>query len=94
MSQAFPPTLHLKVITARRLLVDAEVDEVTLPGLDGQIGILPGHRSLITGIGKGILAYRRTKREDQFAVQGGYAEIQPDAVLVFTELIDDEDETP
>jgi F-type H+-transporting ATPase subunit epsilon len=94
MSQGLPPTLHLKVITARRLLVDAEVDEVALPGLDGQIGILPGHRALIAGIGKGILAYRRTRREDQFAVQGGYAEIQPDAVLVFTELSEDEDNTP
>jgi F-type H+-transporting ATPase subunit epsilon len=93
MSQALPPTLHLKVITARRLLVDTEVDEVTLPGLDGQIGILPGHCSLVMGIGKGILAYHRTKREDQFAVQGGYAEIQPNAVLVFTELSADEEST-
>jgi F-type H+-transporting ATPase subunit epsilon len=94
MSQGLPPTLHLKVITARQILVDAEVDEVTLPGPDGQIGILPGHRSLVTGIGRGTLAYRRSKREEQFAVQGGYAEIQPNSVLVFTEPSEDEESKP
>ncbi len=94
MSQDLPATLHLRVITARQLLVDEAVDEVTLPGLDGQIGILPGHCSLVTGIGRGTLAYRRSKREDQFAVQGGYAEVQPNSVLVFTELSEDEESTP
>lgn len=94
MSQNLPSSLYLKVITPRKLLVDADVDEVTLPSLEGYIGILPGHRPLFTALGKGALVYRMAKREEKFFVRGGYAEIQPEKVLVFTELSQDEENEP
>jgi F-type H+-transporting ATPase subunit epsilon len=83
--------LRLRVITPGQLLVDAEVDEVALPGLEGELGILPGHRPLITALGKGRLFYRLAGAGQQFEVTGGYAEIGPESVLAFTTLSEDEE---
>jgi len=74
------------VVTPRRLLVDAEVDEARIPGLDGQIGILPGHRPLMLALGKGPVIFRQGTDEETIEIEGGTAEIVSDRVLVFTAL--------
>lgn len=91
MSRNVPASLALKVITPQRLLVEAEVAAVSLPGLDGELGVLPGHRPLITALGRGTLAYRLDGREESWTIRGGHAEIRPESVLVFTELVGDEE---
>ena len=91
MNQNLPSALHLKVITPRRLLVETEAEEVSLPGLEGYLGILPGHRPLFTALGKGFITYRLARREEKISIQGGYAEILPESVVIFTELSKDED---
>jgi F-type H+-transporting ATPase subunit epsilon len=79
-----PSCLRLRVVTPRRLLVDAEVDAVSLPGLDGQLGILPGHRPLMAALGRGPVEFRREGRDERHEIDGGYAEIHSDRVLIFT----------
>ena len=86
MSRNLPPTFQLKVITPGRLLIEADVEEASLPGLDGLIGVLPGHRPLMLALGQGKLSYRQGADGESFDVIGGQAEILPDRVLVFTEL--------
>ena len=86
MSEEKTHRLHLHVVTPRRLLVDAEVDEARIPGLDGQIGILPGHRPLMLALGKGPVIFRQGTDEETIEVEGGTAEIVSDRVLVFTAL--------
>jgi F-type H+-transporting ATPase subunit epsilon len=92
MSDGMPVTLHLKVVTPRRLLVEADVEAVFLPTLEGQIGVYPGHRLLFTGIGRGRLAYREPGGggEESFPIQGGYAQVEPGQVVVMTEVGEDE----
>jgi F-type H+-transporting ATPase subunit epsilon len=94
MNQNFPLSLSLRVITPHKLLVDADVAEVTLPSLEGCLGILPGHRPLFTALGRGPLTYRMATGDKKLFVRGGYAEIQPGKVLVFTELSQDEENKP
>ncbi|MBN2246914.1 MAG: hypothetical protein JW755_13835 [Candidatus Aminicenantes bacterium] len=77
--------IELKVITSKSLLVSEQVDEIMLPGIDGYIGILPGHRPLIAALGGGQLSYRKGKRKEDFYVRGGYADIKGDKVVIFTE---------
>jgi len=89
-----PSSLRLKVITSKRLLIDAEVEDVSLPSLQGELGILPGHRPLVTALGKGNLSCRMGRGGETFAVQGGFAQVLPDRVTVFTELIQDENDRP
>jgi len=91
MNERLPASLNLRVILPRSLLVEAEVAEVSLPGLDGYLGILPGHRPLVIALGVGSITYKHDSTEEAISIQGGYAEIFPDSVLVFTELSKDED---
>jgi F-type H+-transporting ATPase subunit epsilon len=90
MNDDLPPFLKLQVITARNLLVDAEADEVSIPSLEGYLGILPGHRPLFTALGRGFLSYRAGKKGEKLSVRGGFAEILPDKVVVFTELSEED----
>jgi F-type H+-transporting ATPase subunit epsilon len=88
MSNGLPSSLKLKVITSQQLLVDEDVAEVSLPALDGYLGILPGHRELLVALGKGMIIYKRAQGEKTFTVQGGYAKVNPESVCVYTELSD------
>jgi F-type H+-transporting ATPase subunit epsilon len=92
MSPASSGRLSLRVIAPREVLVQAEVLEVSLPSLDGQVGILPGHRPMVLALGRGPLTFRSEAHEGSFNVRGGYAEVGPEAVLAFTELSEEEDE--
>ncbi|NTV81852.1 MAG: ATP synthase F1 subunit epsilon [Candidatus Aminicenantes bacterium] len=90
MSEGVPATIHLKVVTPRRLLVEADVEAVFLPTLEGEIGVLPGHRPLFVGIGRGKLRHRSGGEEESVAIRGGYAQVQPEKVVVITEVGEDD----
>lgn len=91
MSKELPGSLHLKVITPQKLLVDIEVKAVSLPSLEGYIGVLPGHRPLLTALGKGWITYRLDQKEEKFSVEGGFADVSAEKVLVFTTLSQEEE---
>ena len=91
MNDKTPASLRLKVITAKRLVVDTEAEFVSMPSLEGSLGILPGHRTFVVGIGKGRISYRKGGREESFSVRGGYAEVGSEEVLIITEVVEDED---
>jgi len=74
--------LNLHVVTAERTVVDAEAEEVTLPGAMGYLGILPGHTALITLLTTGVLSYKKAGAGEAFALDGGLAEISNDVVRV------------
>lgn len=86
MSKNLPISLQLKVLTPRKLLVDREVKAVFLPSLEGYIGVLPGHRPLVTALGKGVISYRLNQKEEKFSIEGGFARILPEKVTIFTKL--------
>jgi F-type H+-transporting ATPase subunit epsilon len=90
MSDQAPATIHLKVIAPGRLLVEADVESVALPSLEGEIGILPGHRPLFVGIGRGKVRFKSGGDEEAVLVRGGYAQVQPEKVVVMTEVGEDD----
>jgi F-type H+-transporting ATPase subunit epsilon len=92
MSGELPSSLRLRFITSRSLLADLDVDEVTLPCIDGYLGILPGHRDLFTSLGKGRVTFRKGQTAESLEVRGGYAEVGPELVVVFAELSENEEE--
>jgi len=89
MSEALPSSLKLRVITSHEVLVDDEVEEVFLPSLEGYLGILPGHRDLLVALGKGAIEYRKAQSKKHVAVNGGYARVKAESVLVFTDSDED-----
>jgi F-type H+-transporting ATPase subunit epsilon len=90
MNQDLPKFLSLKVVSPSRLLVDEEVREVSLPSLEGYLGIFPGHRPLFVALGQGVLTFKSAYREGEVPVERGYAEVLSDRVLVFIEQGEDE----
>jgi len=74
--------LNLVVVTAEKTVVDAEADEVTLPGETGYLGILPGHTALLALLKTGVLSYKRGGSGEAFALDGGFAEVTHDIVRV------------
>ena len=80
-------TLNL-VTPQKKLVTDLEIDEVIVPGFRGQLDILPGHAPLMTTLLTGILKYR-AKGSSSFetvVVSWGYAEVNPEGVIVLAEV--------
>lgn len=78
--------LRLKVVTPTRVVVDADVDEVTLPGALGALGILPGHAPLLASLRIGELDYHSGAREHYLALQWGFVEVTDDVVTVLADV--------
>jgi F-type H+-transporting ATPase subunit epsilon len=82
-----PEAIELVVVTPERQLLRESVVEVTIPGLDGELGVLPGHAPLMTELGIGELWYRTatSSQPTSLAVIRGFAEVLPDRVTVLAE---------
>jgi len=74
--------LHLEIVTRHRRVLETEVDEVRLPGVEGELGILPGHTPLLTALAIGRVAYTVNSQESTLVIKEGFAEVQPDRVTV------------
>lgn len=77
--------LELEVVTPERRLFSAPVDEVVLPGVEGYLGVLPGHAALLTELGVGEISFKAGGKAGSFVVAGGWCEIQPERVSILAE---------
>ena len=75
-------SLTLRVLAPDQSVFDGTADEVILPSTTGQLGILPGHVSLLTALDFGVLRVREGNGWTAIALQGGFAEVDADEVTV------------
>jgi len=75
-------TLTLRVLSPDQNVFDGSADEVILPSSTGQLGILPGHVSLLTALSVGVMQVREGKEWQPIALMGGFAEVETDEVTV------------
>ncbi|HEX2835807.1 MAG TPA: ATP synthase F1 subunit epsilon [Thermoanaerobaculia bacterium] len=80
-----PTKINLTIVTRERKIVDVHVDEVVLPGIDGEIGVLPGHTPLLASLRIGQLRYRNGNTFHRLVISWGFAEVLPDRVIVLAE---------
>ena len=80
-----PKNLILEMVTPERQVLRETVDSVQLPGLDGELGILPGHAPLLTELGVGKLSYRQGSEVHTATVMSGFAEVLAGRVIVLAE---------
>lgn len=78
--------IELEVVTPERRVLGEPVDMVTVPGLGGELGILPGHTPLISQLQTGILSYVQEGKTFQLHVSGGFVEVRDDHVAVLSEV--------
>jgi F-type H+-transporting ATPase subunit epsilon len=84
--------LHLEIVTAERLVLSDDVDQVNAPTKDGRVGILPRHMPLITVLTEGELSIIKNGVRTEFAVFGGFMEVLPDRVTILADSCDRSDE--
>ena len=77
--------LVLKVLTPEGSVLEGDVFEVTLPGSEGELGVLPAHAALLTKIVPGALTYRAPEGQGTIALGRGVAEVRDDQVTVLVE---------
>ncbi len=80
--------LLLEIVTPERLAYSEYVDSVQLPGIEGELGILPHHAPLVSMLGVGELRIRKGGVEESFAIFGGFLQVRPDKVVVMAETAD------
>ena len=79
--------MHLDIVTPRGRLLSAEVDEFTAPGTLGEMGVLPGHIPLVSGIRPGVVRYRSGGQWGSIAVGVGFLEVAPgDRCVILAQL--------
>lgn len=78
--------LQLDIVTPEKRVFSEEVDSVTLPGSEGELGILPQHIPLVTALKPGELVYAKSGKTQHFAVGTGFVEVTGQRVSVLTDM--------
>ncbi|HZL98241.1 MAG TPA: F0F1 ATP synthase subunit epsilon, partial [Terriglobales bacterium] len=78
-------TIRLELVTPERLVLSEEVDEVVLPGYEGEFGVLPGHTQFLAILNIGMMRYRQGGAMVKIALGGGFAEVNHDRVVVMAD---------
>jgi len=83
--------LMLEVVTPEKMVFSGNVEEVTIPGSEGEFGVLKGHASLLSSIDVGELNFTREAKKSYFAVSSGYVEVTGSKVTVLIETAERSD---
>jgi F-type H+-transporting ATPase subunit epsilon len=82
---ALPTKIALKIVSPDQSFT-YDVDEVSLPGQEGDFGVLPGHTPFFAGLRTGQMWYRQGQEKHFLAVSVGFAEVLPDQVTVLAQV--------
>ena len=85
-------TIRCEIVSQDRMVWDGDADIVIIPGVSGEMGILPNHAPLLSTLQYGILRVRHKDVEEIFTVAGGVVEIQPDVITVLADSAENVEE--
>jgi F-type H+-transporting ATPase subunit epsilon len=78
-------TIRCEIVSQDRTVFQGDVDIVILPGVAGEMGILPHHAPVLTILKYGVIKIRKQGKEELFSVAGGMAEVQPEVVTILAD---------
>ena len=88
--------LQLSIVTPERLVLDEDVDQVNVPGVEGDLGILYDHAPILTTMRPGRFSYElhgeKGRETTHMVVSGGYLEVTDNRVIVLAEAVEFLDE--
>jgi len=84
--------IHLEIVTAERVVLSDDVDQINAPTKDGRVGILPRHAPLLTILDVGELTIIKDGASTPFAVSGGFMEVLPNRVTILADTAERADE--
>lgn len=79
-------TLTFSLVSPERELFSGQVDQVDLPGTEGDLGVLPNHSPLMAAIRTGAITVYSNGSEEKFFVEGGFADVTPAGLTVLAEI--------
>ncbi len=85
-------TIHIDIVALDRRIMSADVDMVTLPGIEGQMGVLRGHAPLLSLLDLGEIVLHKGSDKQYVAVHGGVVEVRPDKVTILADTAESSDE--
>lgn len=85
-------TIRCEIVSQDRTVFQGDVDIVILPGVAGEMGILPHHAPVLAILKYGVIKIRRNGKEELFTVAGGLAEVQPDIVTILADAAENIEE--
>jgi len=77
--------LHFEFVSPETVLFSGDVDQVDLPGMEGDLGVLPGHAPMVTTLRPGIITIFRDGNREPVVVVGGFAEMSPAGLTVLAD---------
>jgi F-type H+-transporting ATPase subunit epsilon len=77
--------IRCEIVDQDQIVYQGEPDIVVLPGVEGEMGILPNHAPVLTVLQFGVIRIRSKGEEQYFTVSGGVVEVQPDQVTVLAD---------
>jgi len=77
--------LHFEFVSPENVLFSGDVDQVDLPGIEGDLGVLPGHAPMVTTLRPGVVTIIREGRRESVVVVGGFAEMGPAGLTVLAD---------
>jgi F-type H+-transporting ATPase subunit epsilon len=84
--------IRCEIVSQDRLVFQGDADMIIIPGVMGEMGILPNHAPLLSTLKFGILKVRYQGHEEIFSVAGGVVEVQPDLVTVLADAAENVEE--
>lgn len=84
--------IRCEVVSQDRIVYQGDVDIVNIPGIEGDMGILPNHSPVLTLLRFGVVSIKSKTDEQFFTVAGGVAEVQPDQVTILADAAENVDE--
>ena len=79
-------TFHFDLVSPERLLISGEVEQVDVPGAEGDFGVLAGHAPFVTTLRPGILTIKRNGGVEKVVIFGGFAEVSPTGLTVLADV--------
>ena len=79
-------TFHFELVSPERVAFSGEVDQVDVPGVEGDFGVLAGHAPLIATVRPGIMFVIAGDKKEQFVVLGGLAEVSANGLTVLADV--------
>lgn len=78
-------TFQFELVSPAKLLLSEEVEEVVVPGADGDFGVLAGHAPFMSTIRPGFIVVKRAGGTDRIFVRGGFADTNPGGLTILAE---------
>jgi F-type H+-transporting ATPase subunit epsilon len=78
--------LHFELVSPEKLLFEGEVEQVDVPGSEGDFGVLEGHAPFVTTLRPGILTVHAAGKAQKIVVLGGFAEVSSQGLTVLADI--------